>query len=118
MIIYICDKQLYLPPNYKLLCLERRKASESERNCSLLLPRQKISRKIMNISENWGRVGMELCSWLSIRSRVNFPHSLDERRAIKTISKCDVKDKDIFATEVQLLKKLDHPNIIKLYEVY
>lgn len=23
---------------------------------------------------------------------------LDERRAIKTISKCDVKDKDIFAT--------------------
>lgn len=43
---------------------------------------------------------------------------VDERRAIKTISKNDVKDKDIFATEVQLLKKLDHPNIIKLYEVY
>ena len=29
-----------------------------------------------------------------------------------------MKDKEIFATEVQLLKKLDHPNIIKLYEVY
>lgn len=24
----------------------------------------------------------------------------------------------MFATEVQLLKQLDHPNILKLYEVY
>lgn len=41
-----------------------------------------------------------------------------ERRAVKTISKEDVVDKNMFATEVQLLRKLDHPNIIKLYEVY
>jgi calcium-dependent protein kinase len=41
-----------------------------------------------------------------------------ERRAVKTISKENVMDKEMFATEVQLLKKLDHPNIIKLYEVY
>ena len=41
-----------------------------------------------------------------------------ERRAVKTISKEDVMDKEMFATEVSLLKKLDHPNIIKLYEVY
>ena len=34
------------------------------------------------------------------------------------LAETDVKDKEIFATEVQLLKKLDHPNIIKLYEVY
>ncbi len=34
------------------------------------------------------------------------------------MSKEDVIDKEMFATEVQLLKKLDHPNIIKLYEIY
>ena len=27
-------------------------------------------------------------------------------------------DKEMFATEVQLLRKLDHPNIIKLFEIY
>ena len=34
------------------------------------------------------------------------------------MSKDDVIDKQIFATEVQLLRKLDHPNIIKLYQIY
>ena len=43
---------------------------------------------------------------------------LEERRAIKSINKEYVKDKEMFATEVQILKKLDHPNIIRLYEVY
>lgn len=60
----------------------------------------------------------ESYSLRSIKSPVSICLTADERRAIKTISKNDVKDKDIFATEVQLLKKMDHPNIIKLYEVY
>lgn len=60
----------------------------------------------------------ESYSLRSIKSPVSICLTSDERRAIKTISKNDVKDKDIFATEVQLLKKMDHPNIIKLYEVY
>ena len=34
------------------------------------------------------------------------------------MSKEDVIDKEMFATEVLILKKLDHPNIIKLYEIY
>ena len=82
------------------------------------------SSKTKNIKEDYdyvrelgaGGYGVVFLAQHKVTS-IFFPN-LDERRAIKTISKEDVKDKEIFATEVQLLKKLDHPNIIKLYEVY
>lgn len=36
-------------------------------------------------------------------------------RAIKKIPKRKVKDRSEFLNEIEILMKLDHPNIIKLY---
>lgn len=36
-------------------------------------------------------------------------------RAAKLINKKLLKDKDIFLNEIGILKRLDHPNIIKIY---
>ena len=46
--------------------------------------------------------------------------NLGEKRAIKTIKKNLIvaEDKDILFAEVDILRKLDHPNIVKLYELY
>lgn len=41
-----------------------------------------------------------------------------ETRAIKIIPKSKVRNPERFATEINILKTLDHPNIIKLYETY
>ena len=43
-----------------------------------------------------------------------------EIRAIKALkkNKMDVSSKMSFAAEIELLKKLDHPNIIKLYDLF
>jgi len=42
----------------------------------------------------------------------------EEVRAIKTISRDKIKNYKRFINEVNVLKTLDHPNIIKLFEVY
>jgi calcium-dependent protein kinase len=41
-------------------------------------------------------------------------------RACKLLSKSDIKESDLekFRREIKILIKADHPNIIKLYEVY
>lgn len=39
-------------------------------------------------------------------------------RAIKVIPKSTVKKKSSFTNEINILKSLDHPNIIKIYETY
>eukprot|EP00916_Digyalum_oweni_P019570 GHVL01032579.1.p1 GENE.GHVL01032579.1~~GHVL01032579.1.p1 ORF type:complete len:476 (-),score=73.57 GHVL01032579.1:69-1496(-) len=39
-------------------------------------------------------------------------------RAVKTISKSQVKNIDRFRQEIAIMKQLDHPNIIKLYETF
>ncbi len=47
--------------------------------------------------------------------------SLDESRkfAIKTVPRQKVKDKDhLLKRELEILKTLDHPNIVKFYEIY
>ena len=41
-----------------------------------------------------------------------------EIRACKHLSKLNVKNLEKFRREIEILKKMDHPNIIKLYEVY
>lgn len=41
-----------------------------------------------------------------------------EVRAVKVISKAKIKNKDRFKMEIDILKKLDHPNVIKLYETF
>lgn len=38
--------------------------------------------------------------------------------AVKAIQKLKVKDYESFVTEVEILRELDHPNIIKLYETW
>mmetsp|Transcript_19588 Transcript_19588/g.45554 ORF Transcript_19588/g.45554 Transcript_19588/m.45554 type:complete len:520 (+) Transcript_19588:208-1767(+) len=39
-------------------------------------------------------------------------------RAIKTIAKAGIKDMRKFNREIEIMKSLDHPNIIKLYETF
>ena len=39
-------------------------------------------------------------------------------RAIKVVRKTDVSDEDTFRNEFKILMELDHPNIIKLFEIY
>ena len=39
-------------------------------------------------------------------------------RAIKIIPKAKVKNHERFATEINILKNIDHPNIIKLFETH
>lgn len=43
---------------------------------------------------------------------------LAEKRAIKAIAKDRIEDKESFTNEITILRALDHPNILKLYEVY
>ena len=42
----------------------------------------------------------------------------EEIRACKHLSKLDVKNLEKFRREIDYMKKMDHPNIIKIYEVY
>ncbi|KAF8820493.1 calcium-dependent protein kinase CDPK2B [Cardiosporidium cionae] len=39
-------------------------------------------------------------------------------RAVKTISKSQLKNLDRFRSEISIMKALDHPNIIKLFQTY
>merc|ERR1711920_770088 len=39
-------------------------------------------------------------------------------RAIKTISKTQMKNIERFKQEIAIMKMMDHPNIIKLYETF
>lgn len=39
-------------------------------------------------------------------------------RAIKQIKKSSIKNPTQFVNEMEILKKVDHPNIIKIYETY
>lgn len=41
-----------------------------------------------------------------------------QKRAIKIIPKKNVKNPSRFKNEIEIMRKLDHPNIIKLYETY
>lgn len=41
-----------------------------------------------------------------------------EKFAIKAIQKKKVEDFQTFVNEINILKVLDHPNIIKLYEIW
>lgn len=43
---------------------------------------------------------------------------IDAYVAVKAIQKLKVKDYESFITEVEILRQLDHPNIIKLYETW
>ena len=40
------------------------------------------------------------------------------RRAIKIIPKIKVTNLERFKTEIEIMKKLDHPNILRLYESF
>ena len=41
-----------------------------------------------------------------------------EIRACKHLSKLDIKNLEKFRNEIDLLRTMDHPNIIKLYEIF
>jgi len=42
----------------------------------------------------------------------------DKLRAIKQIKKSSIRNPATFTNEIDILKKLDHPNIIKIYETF
>lgn len=44
--------------------------------------------------------------------------STKELRAIKVIQKNKVRNKERFQLEIDIMRQLDHPNVIKLYETY
>ncbi|CAI2364813.1 unnamed protein product [Moneuplotes crassus] len=50
--------------------------------------------------------------------RKGIDRETDEIRAIKTIDKSKIKNKTRLLNELSTLKTLDHPNIVKLFEVY
>jgi len=41
-----------------------------------------------------------------------------EKRAVKVIKKSKLIDTEKFKLELEIMRKLDHPNVIKLYEVF
>lgn len=41
-----------------------------------------------------------------------------QTRAVKVISKKKIKNMETFLQEVEIMKKLDHPNVLKLYEYF
>lgn len=41
-----------------------------------------------------------------------------QQRAIKVVQKSTVEDEDMFRNEFKILMNMDHPNIIKLYQIY
>ena len=53
-----------------------------------------------------------------MKGRVKGQKSEESWRAIKKIPKKKVTDKVEFLNEIEILRKLDHPNIIKLYETF
>lgn len=53
-----------------------------------------------------------------LKGRVKGMNSDNAWRAIKKIPKRKVKDPKEFANEIEILQKLDHPNIIKLFETF
>lgn len=42
----------------------------------------------------------------------------NQKRAVKTLSKSQMKTVEKFKEEIRIMKVLDHPNIVKLYETY
>jgi len=44
--------------------------------------------------------------------------STKETFACKKLNKLKIKNKEIFKTEIDLLRATDHPNIIKLFEIF
>ena len=43
---------------------------------------------------------------------------LKEDRALKIIKKTSLKNEGEFLNEIQMLKSMDHPNVLKYYECY
>jgi len=60
--------------------------------------------------------GASLGSGNSGTVRVATNRRTSERRAIKTIHKLRVDDLQKFQVEIEIMKVMDHPNVIKLYE--
>lgn len=51
--------------------------------------------------------------------RLNQQGGYRQKFAIKSIRKDELKDQEaLFMNELAILKAMDHPNIVKLYEVY
>jgi serine/threonine protein kinase len=43
---------------------------------------------------------------------------LKEERALKVLKKTSLKSEEEFLNEINMLMMIDHPNVLKLYEIY
>ena len=39
-------------------------------------------------------------------------------RAVKVVPKKKIKNMEVFLQEIEILKKLDHPNVLRIYEYF
>ena len=84
----------------------------------MIFSKSSFIKKNVNINEKYAIEKSELGSGsfgkvLKAREKVS-----KELRAIKIIPKIKIKDLNKFMNEIEVMKLLDHPNIVKLYEWY
>jgi len=41
-----------------------------------------------------------------------------QTRAVKVVPKKKIKNMEVFLQEIEILKKLDHPNVLRIYEYF
>jgi len=71
-------------------------------------------RDIYNFSSVLGKGGFGTVKLAALKNGVS-----DKKMAVKIIEKSRLKQKTyVLLRELEILKSLDHPNIIKFYEVY
>ena len=80
-----------------------------------------VAKKVGGLKENY-IIGSKIGSGAFGYVRLGIHKDSKQKRAIKTIDKenisKDMKERAKFFNEVDILRRADHPNIIKLYEFY
>ena len=77
--------------------------------------------KIVNASPNQRKSKLKFSSgYYGTVSKANFKNDASKFYAVKSISKSNLSQKSLkkLICEIQILAKLDHPNIVKYYETY
>ena len=77
--------------------------------------------KIVNASPNQRKSKLKSSSgYYGTVSKANFKNDASKFYAVKSISKSNLSQKSLknLICEIQILAKLDHPNIVKYYETY
>ena len=71
-----------------------------------------------NIEESYDLSGQELGRGTYGRVIITSVKGSTQKKAIKIIPKSRVSNHERFKSEIDIMKKLDHPNIVRLYESF